>query len=322
MRKVAAILVVLLMVMVTAAGCVEEPKEEMSIKIVVPDGITALGAAKVIRDNPELADYVTVEYEIAKTPDVLASMIMSEDPGIAVVPSTLAAAAYNRGISYQLVGTMGWGSFYLLTTEDINAWEDLKGEEIYNIGRGMTPDIVFRYLLEANDIDAEEDVELTYLAAATELAPTFIGGTSTVAVMPEPMLTTVMANVEEAEIVLDLNEEWKNLTDSNLGFPQSSLIVKNELLEEHRPVVEAFVEYFADSVEWAKENPDSLVEYASDLEIGVPPIAIEESMARANQEYIAVRDSMSEYEIYYNAMFEYDPEVIGGKLPDEGLYDQ
>ena len=323
MRKRWFVAVLLVLTLLAMSGCgTSEPPEEITLKVFIPDGITALGAAKMIKENPELASHVTVEYEITKTPDILASKIMGEEADIAVVPSTLAAVAYNRDLPYALAGTMGWGSFYLVTTEDIDGWEDLAGKEIYLIGRGQTPDAVFQYLLDANGLDPEEDVTLTYLNAATELAPAFIAKTSTVAVMPEPMLTTVLNNVADAKIVLDLNEEWKTASENDFGYPQSSLVVKTSLMEEHSAVIDEFIRLFAESIEWAKENTDELVSYAQELEIGVPAAAVSESMTRANQDFVKANDSLAEYQGFFAAMFSFDPNVIGGSLPDEEFFIQ
>ncbi len=326
MRKSWSIAIILVLALVCMSGCSlfgpEEPPEEITLKVFIPDGITALGAAKILKEQPELASHVTVVYEITKTPDLLASKVMGQEADIAVVPSTLAAVAYNRDLPYALAGTMGWGSFYLVTTEDIDSWEDLKGMEVYNIGRGQTPDVVFQYLLEANGIDPDNDLTLTYLNAATELAPAFIAGTSTVAVMPEPMLTTVLNKVEGAKIVLNLNEEWKEISGSDLGYPQSSLIVKTTLLEDNRAVIDEFIRVFEESILWAKESTDELVAYAQELEIGVPPVAVAESMTRANQQFVLAKDSIEEYQDYFEAMFSFDPNVIGGSQPDEEFFIQ
>ncbi len=323
MRKSWIIIGLLIIALLATAGCgPTEPPEEITLKVYIPDGITALGAAKMIKENPELAAHVTVEYEITKTPDILASRIMGQEADIAVVPSTLAAVAYNRDLPYALAGTMGWGSFYLVTTEDIDDWEDLKGREVYLIGRGQTPDAVFQYLLNANGIDPDEDLTLTYLNAATELAPAFISGTSKVAVMPEPMLTSVLNNVGNAKIVLNLNEEWKAASENDLGYPQSSLIVKTTLLEENKAVIDEFIRLFEESIEWARNNPEELVAYAQELEIGVPAAAVADSMTRANQDFVIAGESVAEYQSFFEAILEFDPNVIGGSLPDEEFFIQ
>jgi NitT/TauT family transport system substrate-binding protein len=100
------------------------------------------------------------------------------------------------------------------------------------------------------------------------------------------------------------------------------LIVKTTLLEEHKAVVDEFIRLFSDSIEWAKANPGELTAYAQELEIGIPAAAVTDSMARANQRFVKASDSVAEYESFLNAIFAFDPNVIGGRLPDEGFFIQ
>lgn len=298
----------------------EENVEVITVKVIVPDGLPALSIAKLMKEKPAINENVIIEYEIAKTPDVLASKVLSGEADIAVVPSNLAAQAYNKNMPYKLAATAGWGSFYMVTTEDIKEWEDLKGREIYSIGRGMTPDIVLRYLLDSNNLHPENDVNINYLNAATELAPAFISGKSNLAVMPEPMLSTVLEKKSNASIIFDFNQEWKNATGSLLGFPQSSIIIKPELVEDRKDFLKEFLNEYENSISWANSNPSNLADYAEELEISVSKAVIVSSIERANLRFIHIKDSIKEYKDYFQTLLDFQPQSIGGKLPDEGLY--
>lgn len=318
-----------LLIAASIAGCTGRAEENQGqdvhkseVKVFLPDGLPALSGAKLVYESPQIAGDMDVIYTITNTPDVLVSRVLSEEADIAVVPSNLAAQAYNQGLPYRLLATVGWGSFYLISTEDISDWESLRGKEIYNIGRGLTPDIVFKYLLIQNGLEPDKEVKITYLNAATELAPAFISGKSTIAVMPEPMLTNVLSNKDDAKIVLDLNNEWKEVTGSSLGYPQSSLIAREELVNDYPEFLQAFIDQYENSTKWANENPEILVEYADNLQISVTRDAVEGSISRANLNFIEVSQSIEEYNKYYEILLDFEAKVIGGKLPDEGLYVQ
>ncbi len=174
----------------------EEPivhQEPKTIKFCYQDGTPALTSAKLAKENPIIDDNIVIEYEMQKSPpDLLVTKVLKEEADIAIVPSNLAAQAFNKELSYEIVGTAVWGgSFYLASTEDINGFEELKGREIYTFGKGLTPDLVLRYVLSQNGIDPEEDVKITYLNAASEVGPAFIGGKTNLAVLAEPLLTTI-----------------------------------------------------------------------------------------------------------------------------------
>jgi NitT/TauT family transport system substrate-binding protein len=300
----------------------EQKAQSKNVKVFYPDGIPALTVAKLAKENSSIDANITISYELQKTPDALVSKILSGEADIAIVPSNLAAQAYNKNMPYKLAATSGWGSFFLISTEDIKSFNDLKGKDIYNIGKGLTPDIVFKYILSKNSINPEKDVNITYLNSATELAPTFIAGKSKIAVIPEPMLTNVTMKKPDTKIIFNLNEEWSKITGSANGYPQSSLIIKKDLIENNKEFVESFLVKYKESIEWANQNPEKLGEYAQELKMSMTKQVVQNSITRANIKYVYIKDSIKDYEDYFKALFEFEPKSIGGKLPDEGLYMQ
>lgn len=300
----------------------EQKAQAKSLKVFYPDGIPALTVAKLAKENPSIDENITISYELQKTPDALVSKILSGEADIAIVPSNLAAQAYNKNMPYKLAATSGWGSFFLISTEDIKSFNDIKGKEVYNIGKGLTPDIVFKYILSKNSINPDKDVNITYLNSATELAPTFISGKSKIAVIPEPMLTNVTMKKPDTKIIFNLNEEWSKITGNANGYPQSSLIIKKDLIENNKEFVEGFLAKYKESIEWANQNPEKLGEYAQELKMSMNKEVVQKSITRANIKYVDIKDSIKDYEDYFKALFEFEPKSIGGKLPDEGLYMQ
>lgn len=318
-------LVFIIVFMFILAGCssnkVKEPKVEpiKEVKVFMPEGLPALTMTKMMKDSLKIKD-VNISYEVQSTSDNLVTKVLNSEADIAVVPSNLAAQAYNKGLKYLVAGTGGWGSLYLISNENIKSWSDLKGKEIYSIGKGLTPDIMFRYILNSNKIDPDKDLKITYLNAATELAPAFISGKSTLCVIPEPMLTTVMMKKTDTKILFDLNKEWINLTGSKLGYPQSTLIIKNDLIEKNKAFVDEFIKAYDESINWANNNRDKLGSYIEELKLNINKSVAEKALDRANLKFVNSKDSKEAYEKYYNVLQSFEPKSIGGKVPDEGLF--
>lgn len=301
----------------------EEPivhQEPKTIKFCYQDGTPALTSAKLAKENPIIDDNIVIEYEMQKSPDLLVTKVLKEEADIAIVPSNLAAQAFNKELSYEIVGTAVWGSFYLASTEDINGFEELKGREIYTFGKGLTPDLVLRYVLSQNGIDPEEDVKITYLNAASEVGPAFIGGKTNLAVLAEPLLTTITMKKEDTKIILDLNEEWGKAAGTDKGYPQASLIIKKDLIENNREFVEDFIKAYEESRKWAVENSETLGGYAEELGISVAKETIEKGIIWNNIESFNIIDGKEEYKAYYEAILDFAPDFIGGKIPDEDIY--
>lgn len=310
-------------ILIGAIGCQKEEIVEVepkNLNFYYPDGTPALTVAKLTKENPDIYENITINYELQKAPDLLVAEILKEGADIAIVPSNLAAQAFNKELEYTVLGTSTWGAMYLTSTEDINSFEDLKGREIYTFGKGLTPDLVLRYVLSNNGIEPDNDLNITYLNSASEMGPAFLSGKTNLAVLPEPLLSVVMTKKEDAKIIFDLNQEWSNATGAEKGFPQSSLIIKNDLIENDIEFVEEFIEKYKESRKWAIENPEELAEYAEELEISVAKDIIKKGIIWTNPEEFDIEDSVLEYETYYKAILDFAPDFIGGKLPGENLY--
>jgi len=318
-RKNFLLILSFILTLLIAVGCNKTQKPN-DIKFYYPNGVPALTVAKLTKENPGISEDITIDYEMQESPDTLVSKIMKGEADIAIVPSNLAAQAFNKGIPYKLVGTSVWGSFYITSTEDIKNFKDLKGREIYSIGRGLTPDIVLQYILSNNGLDPNENVEINYLNAESELGPAFIGGKTNLAVLPEPLATNIMMEKGNAKVIFNLNEEWKDITGNANGYPQASLIIKQDLLENNRDFIEKFLKEYKKSQEWALENPERLGDYANDLEISIKKETIIEGQNRMNINFVETKDCKKEYEIFFKVILDFAPEFIGNKLPNEEFY--
>lgn len=301
-------------------GSAEQNQEKKTVKFCFPNGVPALTVAKLAYENPIIDENMEIEYEIQSTPDLLASKILKGEADIAIVPSNLAAQAYNKEIPYKLVGTSVWGTLYMMSTEEIDSFDSLKGKEVYSFGKNLTPDLVFKYVLKENGIEPDKDVSITYLNAASEVGPAFISGKTNLAVLSEPAVTNIMMKKDNAKVVFDFNEEWSKITGIEQGYPQASLIIKSDLLEDHKEFVDKFIQVYSENLQWAKENPEKLGEYAEKLEYGITKDMVVNGIERMNMGPLYVEDMKKEYEVYYNVLLNFAPDVIGGKLPDEEFY--
>ena len=95
-----------------------------------------------------------IKHSIEKSTDLLLSELMKGDADLAIVPSNLALQSYKKQLGYKIAGTIGWGALYLVSSEDISDLTQLEGCEIYNTGKGLTPDIIFRRILNQNNVCA------------------------------------------------------------------------------------------------------------------------------------------------------------------------
>jgi NitT/TauT family transport system substrate-binding protein len=297
----------------------QETKEKKEISLVVPNGVPSTSISKMIKENIQVDNNYNIIYSIENTSDTLATSVMKGEPDIAIVPSNLAAQAYNKNLGYKLVGTTGWGALYLISTEGKISFNDIRGKEIYNIGKGLTPDIVFKTLLKESGIK-EGEVILSYVGGPTELAPTILGGKAKFAVVPEPVLTTIINKNTNIEVIANLNDLWKEKFDSNKGFPQASIIVKEDLINNSKDFLDKLMSEIDLSTKWANENNGEAAKYSVENGSQVDVSVLEKSIKNSNINFSKAKDSKKEYLDYYKILESENPKSIGEKIPDEDFF--
>ncbi|NBF39106.1 MAG: ABC transporter substrate-binding protein [Spirochaetes bacterium] len=298
----------------------QESDARISIDMVVPTGVPAVSAANLDVSPDAIADGYVVELEVVTSPDVMGSRLLAGEADIAIVPTNLSARLYNREVDIQFAGGVVWGILYVVADEPLSGWEDLRGREVGMLGRGLTPDIVFRHLAQANGLDPERDVVLRYVNATTELAPNFLTGEVAVSIMPEPMLTRVLQRADSAHVILDLQREWARSTETERGFPQASLVYSGQLVQEHPEFVEAFLEAFDESVGVARSDPSGTARRAAELMPQLAAETIEAAMPRANLELVNAAAARAAVEDYFTVLLESDAQALGGGLPGDDFY--
>ncbi len=298
----------------------ENEGEAFEVKVAAPAGAPTLSMIRMFKEDPSFGERAEVEYESVQSPDLMASRILSGEVDIAIVPTNLAASLYQRGADFQLAASSVWGILYMLGNEEISDWEDLKGRDIHTLGRGLTPDIILRHVLSANGIDPDEDVNLHYMGGATELAPAFISGQIELAVIPEPAVSKVLMNREDARVLYDLQEEWSKSTEGEDAYPQASLIIHKDLIENESAFVEAFLAEYESSIDWLFEDRETAGEYSEELGIGMKKGAVVQGLDRMNIDYQSASEARDAVETYFEVLLEASPKTVGGQAPDDGFY--
>ncbi|RRD95116.1 ABC transporter substrate-binding protein [Clostridiales bacterium COT073_COT-073] len=307
----------------------EQPKPEekpenygdRKFQVIAPAGVPTIGLLKMIKENTEIAG-AKMEYESIVATDALAPKLISGEADFAVVPSNLAIKLYNKGAEYRYVGSTVWGVLYLAAgSDEIKTWQDLKGKKIVLIGRGLTPDLTLRYLLQQNGLTPETDVALEYVSGATELAPMFLAGKADIALLPEPMLSQVMTKKPETKVVFDIQAEWKNITNGE-SYPQTAVLVKKEVIDQYPVLVETFLARLLESVEFANIDPQTAGTYMEEIDANMKAAVIAKAIANCNLEYKDAEQSRQALETYFERLKEFGAENIGGKMPDENFYYQ
>lgn len=308
----------------------EEKKEEQpaaenydnqEFKVVAPAGVPTISIVKMMKETPEI-NGAKFSYESITATDTIAPKLISGEADFAIVPSNLAIKVYNKAPRYLYAGSTVWGILYLTATDDsVKTWQDLKGKTVTLIGRGLTPDLTLRYLMKQNGLEPDTDVTFEYVAGATELAPLVISGKASIALLPEPMLTTVLTKKPETKIIYDVQEEWKKLNNGE-SYPQTAVLIKKEVVEKYPQLANAFLENLIGSIQFAKVDPKTTGTYMEELNPNLKAGIVAKAIPNCNLEFKHAADAKAALEAYYSKLMEFGPEHIGGKMPDENFYYQ
>lgn len=318
MKKNLFVLLFVVIIAVFLVSCKAETGPEQ-IKVVAPAGATAISIAKPMKDTLEIGG-TKVLYEVVPSTDLIVARLTAKEADFAIVPVNLAAQLYRKEMPYMLTSVVTWGNLFVASSEELNGWDALKGQDIYMMGKGLVPDIVFRTLLKENGLDPDKDVNLIYLSGATELAPNFISGKAKISILPEPSLTTVKMKKSDTHVLLDLQEEWNKAFGTDAGYPQAGILVKNDLIKSNPELVKQYIGILEEGMNWLNENAGEAGVYAEELDLGLPAAVVEKSMPGNNIRHRYIADVKEQLNDFYEILFEFSHETVGGELPDNGLY--
>ena len=330
MKKFISLMLSFLLTSSLVVGCSnteEDNKDEakdvkkVTVNVGAPEGLPAIAIAKLAQENPQIKENYEVKYTLEATSDALSTDVMKEGLDIAIVPSNMASIAYNKTSNYQIAGTVGMGSFYLVSSdEDIKSLDSsLEGKEVGNIGKGLTPDITVQALLKEKDVDLSK-VTFNYSNEASDLVSLLATGKLTTGIVPEPALSGLLTKNSDLKVICGVNDTWKDVFKNENGYPQSTLIIKTSFAKENGEFVESFIKSLDENIQWTNKNPKEAGEFAAKFGVNIKAPLLVKVIDRTNLKFIAIEDSKDDYQKYFEILNSFNAKVLGGKVPDENIF--
>ena len=188
----------------------ETSAETTALRVAGLKGPTTMGLVNMLTAD-DAADLV--DFNMYGAADEVVPLLVKGDIDAAAVPANLAATLYqktNGAVEVACVNTLG--VLYIVENgETVNSVADLKGQTLVTTGKGTTPEYVLRYVLSENGIDPDNDVTIEYCSEATEALSKVQAGEATIAMLPQPFVTSALSQVEGLRVALDMNEEWQKV---------------------------------------------------------------------------------------------------------------
>ena len=252
--------------------------------------------------------------------DEIVPLLIKGELDMAAIPANLAATLYqktNGGIQAVAVNTLG--VLYVVEQGDtVHSMADLKGRTILSTGKGTTPEYVLRYLLAANGLDPDKDVDIQYYSEATEVTAQMAATQDAIAVLPQPYVTAAGLKDDTLRVALDLTAEWDKVADTQLITGVT--VVRKAYAEEHPDVVAAFLADYAQSVNAANTDLDGTAALCEEQGVVAKAAIAKKALPNCNIVCLTGEELKADVSGYLQVLYDADPAAVGGTLPGEDFY--
>ena len=290
-----------------------------AVRVAALKGPTAMGMIQMMDQE----DY---EFTLAASADEVTPLIIQGKVDIAAVPANLAAVLFSKTegkISVIDINTLG--VLYILENGEatVSSVEDLRGKTIFASGKGATPEYALNYTLTENGIDPAADVTIEYKSEHAECVAALVSTENSVAMLPQPFVTSAQMQNEGIQVVLDMTAEWEKLASAegneDVTLVTGVTIVRNEFLQENPEAVERFLADHEASEEFVNQSPAEAARLIEAQDILKAPVA-EKAIPFCNITCVTGEDMKKQLASYLNVLAGQNIESIGGALPDDTFY--
>lgn len=306
----------------TPEGTTSAPATPSELDIFAMKGPTGIGMAPVFSDAAAGKTFDKYNFTIAANAQEKLSDLIAGNYDIASVPTNLAATLAKKAPGvYKIAAVNTLGVLYVLdSTDSVKTVADLKGKKIYATGEGQVPQFALEYVLEKNGIKVGTDVEIEYLADASDVGKLVIAGTAEIAMLPQPYVTQVSAKAENAKVALDITAEWDKVAEEGSRLMTSCVLVNTKTYENDKDAVERFMQEFRKSVNYVNENTKEAAQCVVEAGIVADASLAEKAIPKCNIVCIEGDEMKTSLKAFYEAIFAVNTALVGGQVPSDDIY--
>lgn len=287
-------------------------------------GPPSMGMGWMIHENEEGNTYNDYNFEVDGVDyTALASKLNTGDYDIIHCPSNVGAILYNNKDlkeEVEVIDISNLGLLYILTTDDsIKSMDDLKGRTVYSIGEGGPPEYTFGYLLDQEGLS--DDVNFSFRSTPFEVLNLLQDEEHSIALLPQPFVEVAKLLVPDLKVPIDITEEWDNLKlESGAESVTTITIVRKKFLEEHEQAVVEYLNLLKKSVAYSLSHVDEAAEWTDTYETFLNPEVAADAIPYVNMCAITGQEMKEKLEGFLKIMYDYNPDAVGGSMPDDDFY--
>lgn len=316
MKKISTLILTIILV-VNLTGC----SLSKDVRVKTYNGLPAISICKLIKEEENIKSSYKTSYTIESNDKKLVESLNKKEVDIALIPTDMAAKVYNKNSSYQIFASIGQGSYYLVTSDpEVRGFNStLINKEIAIAGENSMTDNIVKAILKKNNID-ETLVKFKYTNTVPELVKTLTLGEIYTGIVPETSLTSLLYKHSGLKILASTNDAYENTFDISEGYPQFSVIVRKDFAKNNKEYVNKFLSKLKESIEFVNNNPLQAGAYGEELKIPIKPQILSKAIKRCNLKFIEIDKFKQNYEYFFDILYNYNNEAVGGTVPDESIY--
>ncbi len=300
------------LLIVTFFSCKE--KTEDTIKIGILNGPSAVSFIQLV-DKQVYVDDKKVEIIIKSEPLQIQALMMKKEVDFAILPTVMAANLYNKGLKYKVVACPIWGTLYLLTNDPAISKNNLGNQKISVFGRASTADVLLRRYLKERNIN-DEYIDYTH-STNHEVAQALQSKSIKLGVVSEPLVSNLLAQDSQIKIIDKLDCEEYIDNQSRDIFVQTSFVVSSKFIESYPNLINKVCELYSKSCNFVNEQTQEAAKLMVKHKISPSTEVAKASIPLCNIQYVGAFALEKEITKYLNIFYEFNPQSIGGKLPDK-----
>lgn len=214
-----------------------------------------------------------------------------------------------------------WSVMGMVTTDpSVKEWKDLQGTVLYVPMKSSPVDYITQTFLKHNGLIPGKDVTLQYSQIA-EGAQLLLSGKASTIVSIQPQITAIQMKNEQVRSIVDYKKEWQDVTQLTTDLPNAGLATKQSVIANDPELVARFQKEYKQALQWTLDHPREAALLANKY-LKLDSEVVEKAIPHMALEFAPAWESKEVLTKYYETLFEYSKDSIGGKLPDETFYYQ
>lgn len=310
MKRILVYIMVLLSAFMLSAG---------EVDIAALRGPTSMGLVKLMEESENGLTDNSYSFTLEGAPDAIVPLLVKGDIDAAAIPGNLASVLYNNTKGQiEVIAINTLGVLYIVENGDsIQSVDDLRGRTIYSAGKGSTPEYALQYILSSNGLEVGKDVFIEWKSEHAECVAALKADKNGCAMLPQPFAATAMMQDGNIRIALDLNDLWEEQVGSVLITGVT--VVRKDFASENPETLQAFMEDYASSVEYAQCDVPGAAALIGKYGI-VPEKAALAALPYCRISFITGEEMKEALSEYLSILYDANPKSVGGALPDNGFY--